>query len=53
MRRFVSLGLLDDLADAFSADSQTAEEIMKGRVARLLNELASRFSRPRPHNPKP
>lgn len=42
-KRFVSLGLLDDLTDAFSADSQTAEEIMKGRVARLLNELAVRF----------
>jgi len=40
--RFVSLGLLGDLADAFSADSQTADEIMKGRVARLLNELAVR-----------
>jgi SIR2-like domain len=44
--RFVSLGLLDSLADAFSADSQTAEEIMKGRVARLLNELASRLLPP-------
>lgn len=40
--RFVSLALLDAIDEAFTADSQTADEIMSGRVAELLAALSER-----------